>query len=310
MRQISPPHPPGPAAASSPLSPRSSTTNSPRRAKPVSHPIPSKSGQAIFTPTAPASLTSCRSAGCVRRAPAGRSRSCAARRGCRLLPERGRHPCGRGQGSCRIGGRVRTRPPSDAPDPREVQRALLGTAIPPLQFRSPAPSSWRTARSTESKAPKSSELAFRARESSGMVSWVGCSSSTKARTAISVLTSSSAGRGMRSAQSVVWSQDMGSFASLCLRRPVVCKHFGSPLLGAGSSLPFPLRRGEFRLTRRHGAGDSTRAAPLMFEGRRLAVVDTFRDARNAISTTRPGQGDSPAAGEARDQPRRLVPRLA
>jgi len=34
----------------------------------------------------------------------------------------------------------------------------------------------------------------------------------------------------------------------------VCKHFGSPLLGAGSSLPFPLRRGEFRLTRRHGAG--------------------------------------------------------
>jgi DNA-binding XRE family transcriptional regulator len=34
----------------------------------------------------------------------------------------------------------------------------------------------------------------------------------------------------------------------------VCKHVGSPLLGAGSSLPFPLRRGEFRLTRRHGAG--------------------------------------------------------
>jgi DNA-binding XRE family transcriptional regulator len=37
-----------------------------------------------------------------------------------------------------------------------------------------------------------------------------------------------------------------------------------PLLEAGSQLPFPLRRGEFHLTRRHGAGDSTRAAPLMF----------------------------------------------
>jgi hypothetical protein len=31
------------------------------------------------------------------------------------------------------------------------------------------------------------------------------------------------------------------YTLLVVRRPVVCKHFGSPLLGAGSQLPFPLQ---------------------------------------------------------------------
>lgn len=41
---------------------------------------------------------------------------------------------------------------------------------------------------------------------------------------------------------------------MCLRRPVVFTHGGSPLSGAGSPLPFPLRSDLGNLADRHGAG--------------------------------------------------------
>lgn len=78
-----------------------------------------------------------------------------------------------------------------------------------------------------------------------------------------------------------------------VRRPVVCKHFGSPLLGAGSSLPFPLRSDLGDLAGRHGAGDSTRAAPLMFVGK------GYQTSRHALKrNTRQTPHPQPALGKA------------
>lgn len=67
--------------------------------------------------------------------------------------------------------------------------------------------------------------------SSGIVRCVGWSAKTRLKTTRSVFASSSAGIGSSEPQSIGWEQDMRSFASLCLRRPVVFTH-GSPLSGA------------------------------------------------------------------------------
>lgn len=91
----------------------------------------------------------------------------------------------------------------------------------------------------------------------------------------------------------------GESTLLVVRRPVVCKHFGSPLLGAGSQLPFPLRPDWVSYAGRHGAGDSTRAAPLMFAG------EDYQLSRYALKRdTRQTPHPQPALGKAIRQLRR------
>src|SRR5258707_6728345 len=71
--------------------------------------------------------------------------------------------------------------------------ARVGRTNPPWQYRRPGPTSSRTARSTASLLEKSPGSRLIASDSSGIVSWAGCSTRRKARTAPSVCASSAAG---------------------------------------------------------------------------------------------------------------------
>ena len=70
----------------------------------------------------------------------------------------------------------------------------------------------------------------------------------------------------------------------------MCNHGGSPLPEAGSSLPFPLRRDEFVLTRRHGAGVRARGPTYVFAEQATSSYDKSQSPMRRTDQPQPGLG--------------------